>query len=133
MRKKLPDIRSSVTRKVPHVGEIEIYVIVGFYEPEILSSSGDVETTEDVEQPGEIFINVAKQGSTLGGLLDVIAIMMSMQLQFDVPWEKIARKMRNTNFEPCDANGKSIMHSIVIAVDELLKDRGSLPDKGHSL
>lgn len=131
-RKHLPDTRASVTRRIEHTPNMDIYVIVGFFEPIKLS----VAIPEDIvstEQPGEVFIKLAKEGNTLGGLCDVIGVMMSLMLQYNIPWERIARKIRYTNFEPTDHTGKSIAHAIVTAVDHILSERGSIPDKGWSL
>lgn len=128
-RQRLPETRASVTRKVEHTSNMDIYVIVGFFEP---STKGNP-NFDGVEQPGEVFIMLGKEGSTLGGLCDMIGVTMSLSLQYGVPWEKISRKMRNTNFEPTNSEGKSIMHSVVTAVDKILSDRGSIPDRGYGL
>lgn len=104
-RRHLPDTRRSLTQRIEHVGDLDIYVTVGFYD------DGD---------PGEVFIKIAKEGSTLAGLIDIIAVCMSLMLQFGVPWERVARKFRHTNFEPLNEKGKSIAHVIVVAVDELI-------------
>lgn len=50
--------------------------------------------------PGEVFIKMAKQGSTLSGLVDTIGILMSMSLQYGVPLEAITGKLRHMRFEP---------------------------------
>lgn len=50
--------------------------------------------------PGELFITGSKQGSTIGGLMDGIAILTSMALQYGVPLEAIVNKMKGTRFEP---------------------------------
>ena len=130
-RKHLPDSRAATVRRVVHTDDkdvhIDIYVIVGFFEPYTTESRKDPNL---VEQPGEVFIKLAKEGSTLGGMCDMLGITMSLMLQYGIPWSRIAIKMRNTNFDPVDGNGKSIAHSIVTAVDKILSDRGSLPDKG---
>ena len=63
----------------------EGYINVGFFE------DGKI---------GEVFIKVSKQGSTLNGLLDSVAIMTSMSLQYGVPLEVLAGKFKHTKFEP---------------------------------
>ena len=130
-RQRLPETRASVTHKIEHTNNMDIYVIVGFFDSHIpLDSKIDA---APVEQPGEVFIKVGKEGSTLGGLCDMIAVTISLSLQYNIPWDRIARKMRNTNFEPVNLEGKSIMHAVVTAVDKILSERGSIPDKGYSL
>jgi ribonucleoside-diphosphate reductase alpha chain len=54
----------------------------------------------DDGQPGEVFIKMAKQGSTMSGLVDTIAILISMALQYGVPVERLAEKFQDTRFEP---------------------------------
>lgn len=104
-RRHLPDTRPSLTSRIEHVGELDIYVTVGFYED---------------NTPGEVFIKIAKEGSTLAGLIDIIAVCMSLMLQYEVPWDRVSKKFRNTNFEPLNAEGKSIAHAIVTTVDRLI-------------
>jgi ribonucleoside-diphosphate reductase alpha chain len=105
-RKHLPETRHSVTRRVPHLTDLDIYVVVGFFED---------------GEPGEIFIKLGKEGSTLRGLLDIIGLLMSQALQYGISWEQISKNIRNTNFEPRDSDGFSIGHTVVLAVDEILK------------
>ena len=81
-RKRLPNTRPSVTDKIS-VGGHELYIIVGFY---------------DNMQPGEIFIKIAKQGSTMSGLVDGWAVLASMLLQSGWSWSLIANKMSNMRF-----------------------------------
>ena len=127
-RTHLPATRASITRRIEHVGDLDIYITVGFYEPQ-----RDLEAGTGIEQPGEVFIKIGKEGSTVGGLLDSVAVLMSLMLQYGVPWERIARKLRHTRFDPVNTEGKSIIHAVVSAVDEILSNRGSLPDRGCKL
>jgi ribonucleoside-diphosphate reductase alpha chain len=83
-RKRLPNTRQSITHKFSISGH-EGYVTVGLYED---------------GQPGEVFIKMAKQGSTISGLVDTIAILTSLALQYGVPVESLARKFEHTRFEP---------------------------------
>ncbi len=83
-RNKLPDERSAVTHKFSIAGH-EGYLTVGVYE------SG---------QPGEIFLRMAKEGSTVSGLMDTIATMTSMALQYGVPLQSLVDKFSHTRFEP---------------------------------
>jgi ribonucleoside-diphosphate reductase alpha chain len=83
-RRKLPDERKSITHKFS-IGGHEGYIIVGMYE----------EGT-----PGEVFIKMAKEGSTLSGFMDGLALSISVGLQYGVPLKAIVDKLTNTRFEP---------------------------------
>ena len=83
-REHLPDERRSITHKF-QVGDQEGYVTVGVY---------------DDGRPGEIFVKIAKEGSTVSGLMDAVALLTSVTLQYGVPIEDLARKLKNTRFEP---------------------------------
>ena len=83
-RKRLADTRQSITHKFSICGH-EGYITAGLYED---------------GTPGEVFIKMAKQGSTVSGLVDTIAILMSLALQYGVPVEQLARKFEHTRFEP---------------------------------
>jgi ribonucleoside-diphosphate reductase alpha chain len=83
-RRKLPDERKSITHKFS-VGGHEGYIIVGMY-------------AEGV--PGEIFIKMAKEGSTLSGFMDGVAVSISIGLQYGVPLKVLVDKLTNTRFEP---------------------------------
>ena len=83
-RERLPDERRSITHKF-QVGGQEGYITVGLYED---------------GRPGEIFIKMAKEGSTVSGLMDTVALLTSVALQYGVPLEDLTRKLRNTRFEP---------------------------------
>src|SRR6185295_20271408 len=83
-RERLPDTRRSVTHKF-EINQQEGYITVGFY---------------DDGRPGEVFVKIAKHGSTISGLVDTIAVLTSMALQYGVPVETLARKFAYTRFEP---------------------------------
>ena len=83
-RRKLPDERKSLTHKFS-IGGHEGYIIVGMYE-----EGG----------PGEIFIKMAKEGSTLSGFMDGVALSISIGLQYGVPLKVFADKLTNTRLEP---------------------------------
>jgi ribonucleoside-diphosphate reductase alpha chain len=84
-RVKLPDERPSITHKFS-VGGFESYLTVGFY--------------PDTKQPGETFITTAKEGSTISGLFDTIATLVSMCLQSGVPLKALVKKFKDVRFEP---------------------------------
>ncbi len=83
-RHKLSDERKSFTHKFS-VGGHEGYIIVGMY------AEG---------APGEIFIKMAKEGSTLSGFMDGMALSISIGLQYGVPLKALVDKLTNTRFEP---------------------------------
>ena len=83
-RRKLPDERRSITHKF-WLGGHEGYITVGMY---------------DDGTPGEIFIKMAKEGSTLSGLMDGFALSVSIGLQYGVPLKALVDKLMNTRFEP---------------------------------
>src|SRR5712692_8950569 len=83
-RRKLSDERKSVTHKFS-VGSHEGYLTVGMYEDGM---------------PGETFIKMSKEGSTLSGFMDGLAISISIGLQYGVPLKTFVDKLTNTRFEP---------------------------------
>jgi ribonucleoside-diphosphate reductase alpha chain len=83
-RRRLPETRQSITHKFSVAGH-EGYLTVGLYED---------------GQPGELFITMAKEGSTVGGLMDVIGTCTSMALQYGVPLITLVDKFRHARFEP---------------------------------
>jgi len=84
IRKKLADERAAITHKFVIAGH-EGYLTVGLYEN---------------NQPGEIFLRMAKEGSTVSGLMDTIATMTSISLQYGVPLRALVDKFSHTRFEP---------------------------------
>ncbi|HEX7153412.1 MAG TPA: vitamin B12-dependent ribonucleotide reductase [Thermoanaerobaculia bacterium] len=83
-RRKLPDERESITHKFS-IGGHEGYITVGKYED---------------GTPGEIFVTMAKEGSTISGLMDSFATMTSLALQHGVPLQLLVDKFTHTRFEP---------------------------------
>jgi ribonucleoside-diphosphate reductase alpha chain len=83
-RERLPDTRQSVTHKFS-VGGHEGYINVGLY-PD--------------GRPGELFITMAKEGSTVGGMMDAFGTAISLSLQYGVPLEVLVNKFAHTRFEP---------------------------------
>ncbi len=84
LRRRLPDTRNALTHKFDVAGH-EGYITVGLYED---------------GAPGEVFITMAKEGSTIGGLMDTIATLVSVSLQYGVPVESLVRKFEHVRFEP---------------------------------
>ena len=83
-RRKLADEREAFTHKFSIAGH-EGYLTVGSYED---------------GSPGEIFLRMAKEGSTISGLMDTIATMTSIALQYGVPLKALVDKFSHTRFEP---------------------------------
>jgi ribonucleoside-diphosphate reductase alpha chain len=84
VRRKLPDERRSLTHKFEIAG-FEGYITVGVYED---------------GSPGEIFVNMSKQGSTISGLMDAFATAISYALQYGVPLRFLVDKFAHMRFEP---------------------------------
>lgn len=84
MRRRLPDERAAITHKAT-IGGHEFYVTVGLY---------------DDGKPGEIFLHMAKEGSTISGLMDSFATAISISLQYGVPLEALIAKFSHMRFEP---------------------------------
>jgi ribonucleoside-diphosphate reductase alpha chain len=84
LRRKLPDERRSFTHKFDIAGH-EGYITAGMYED---------------GQPGEIFITMSKEGSTISGLMDSFATAISMALQYGVPLRVLVDKFSHMRFEP---------------------------------
>jgi len=83
-RRKLPAERMAIAHKFSIAGH-EGYVHVGMYED---------------GAPGEIFIKMNKEGSTLSGVMDTLALSLSMNLQYGVPLEVLCEKLVHSRFEP---------------------------------
>jgi ribonucleoside-diphosphate reductase alpha chain len=103
VRHKLQEERASITHKF-NIGGHEGYVTVGLY------PNGD---------PGELFVKMAKEGSTVSGLMDSFALAVSLALQHGVPLKVFCEKFAHTRFEPSGWSGnpdigyaKSIMDYI---------------------
>jgi len=84
VRRRMPDTRLSLTHKFEIAGH-EGYITVGMFED---------------QQPGELFVQMQKEGSTIGGLMDTIGALTSMALQYGVPLESMVRKFAHQRFEP---------------------------------
>ena len=88
-RRRLPDERQALTHHFA-VGGQEGYLTVGLYEEGV---------------PGEIFITMSKEGSTVSGLMDCFATAVSLALQYGVPLKVLCQKFSHTRFEPSGFTG----------------------------
>jgi len=96
VRRKLPDERVAITHKFSVEGQ-EGYVTVGLFED---------------GKPGELFITMAKEGSTLSGVMDAFATAVSLTLQYGVPLEFLVNKFSHVRFEPSGwTNNPQIPHA----------------------
>ena len=89
IRRRLPDERRALTHHFSIAGQ-EGYLTVGVYEDGL---------------PGEIFITMSKQGSTISGLMDSFATAVSLALQYGVPLEVLCSKFTHVRFEPSGWSG----------------------------
>ena len=88
-RRRLPEERAAITHKFSVSGH-EGYLTVGLY-PD--------------NTPGEIFVCMSKQGSTVSGLMDGVALLTSINLQYGVPLEVLVKKFKHSRFEPMGHSG----------------------------
>ena len=92
-RRRLPDERQAITHKFSIAGH-EGYITVGLYED---------------ETPGEVFITMSKEGSTISGIMDALATSVSLALQYGVPLKILTDKFTHMRFEPSGfTNNKDI-------------------------
>jgi ribonucleoside-diphosphate reductase alpha chain len=89
VRRKLPDTRTATTHHF-RIADYDGYITAGMYED---------------GSPGEVFMKMAKQGSTVSGLMDSLAICMSLALQYGVPLQTIADKLSHMRFDPSGFTG----------------------------
>ncbi len=108
-RRRLPDERRAVTHKYQVAGH-EGYITVGLY-PD--------------GQPGEIFLKMAKEGSTVSGLMDTLATMTSIALQYGVPLRDLVNKFTHVRFEPSGFTGNPEVPIAKSIVDYIFRWMGS--------
>jgi ribonucleoside-diphosphate reductase alpha chain len=101
--RKLPDTRHGITRKFTCGPEIYLTV----------NAAADGE-------PAEIFLKIAKQGSTVSGLMQAWAITLSAALQRGVPWSELREKYLDLRFEPNDHKYSSLIDAVARNIDELI-------------
>lgn len=104
-RHKLPEERAGITHKF-NIGGHEGYITVGMY-PD--------------GKPGEVFITMSKEGSTVSGLMDGLAILISMALQYNVPLELLCEKFIHTKFEPSGYTGNEDLPHATSILDYLFQ------------
>ncbi|MBC7546760.1 vitamin B12-dependent ribonucleotide reductase [Candidatus Saccharibacteria bacterium] len=105
VRRKLPRVRSSRTYKF-NIADLKGYFTVGQYED---------------GTPGEMFISVSKQGSTLSGLMDSFAISVSHGLQYGVPLKSYVKTLRGTSFAPSGITDDSEIRTASSITDYIVR------------
>ncbi len=114
-RERLPDTRQSLTHKFSIAGH-EGYLCVGLY-PD--------------GRPGEIFITMAKEGSTIGGIMDSFGTALSIALQYGVPLEVLVNKFSHTRFEPMGHTSNKDIRIAKSVVDYIARWMGLTFMSGH--
>jgi len=109
VRRKLPDERRSITHKFS-IGGHEGYITVGMYEDGL---------------PGEIFITMAKEGSTISGLMDSLATAISFNLQYGVPLKFLVDKFAHVRFEPSGWTGNQTIPYAKSIIDYIFRWLGA--------
>ncbi len=107
-RRRLPDDRTEVGRKFK-VGEYEGYIHVGLFED---------------GTPGDIFVDIAKEGTTLAGLMNSFMISVSLGLQYGVPLEVYVSKFSHMRFEPSGLTNDSDIRVAKSIVDYIFRWMG---------
>ncbi|MEA2676083.1 MAG: ribonucleoside-diphosphate reductase alpha chain [Chloroflexota bacterium] len=108
-RRRLPDERRALTHKFQVAGH-EGYITVGLY-PD--------------GTPGEIFLKMSKEGSTISGLMDTLATMTSLSLQYGVPLRDLVNKFAHARFEPAGFTGNPEIPIAKSVVDYIFRWMGS--------
>lgn len=114
-RRHMPNTRVSMTHKFEIAGH-EGYITVGLYE------NGD---------PGEVFVQMSKEGSTIGGLMDTVATLTSMALQYGVPLEGLVKKFAYQRFEPSGFTANPDIRNATSITDYVFRWLGCQFIKGY--
>jgi ribonucleoside-diphosphate reductase alpha chain len=109
VRRRMPRERESITHKFSIAGH-EGYITVGLYRD---------------GQPGEIFLKMAKEGSTVSGLMDTLATTISVALQYGVPLRDLVNKFAHVRFEPSGFTGNQEIPIAKSIVDYIFRWLGS--------
>jgi ribonucleoside-diphosphate reductase alpha chain len=104
-RRRLPEDRTEIGRKF-RVGEYEGYIHVGLYED---------------GSPGDIFVDIAKDGTTMAGLMNSLMIAVSMGLQYGVPPEVYVSKLSHMRFEPSGLTNDADIRNAKSIVDYIFR------------
>src|SRR5216117_165147 len=115
IRHRMPGTRMSLTHRFEIAGH-EGYITVGLYED---------------GQPGELFITMSKEGSTIGGLMDTVGTLTSIALQYGVPLESLVKKFAYQRFEPSGFTKNPDIRSATSITDYVFRWLGCQFIKGY--
>ena len=105
-RHKLPSVRYGLTLKDSRC-KFEYFVTVNFFED---------------RNPAEVFVRIAKEGSTVAGFVEALAITISIAWQYGVPWNVLYNKFLGQIFEPRDDENSSLVDAICKTIDKAIKE-----------
>ena len=115
---RFPDSRSGLTRKI-ECG-LDIYLTVN--------------PLPDGSGPGEVFVKLGKQGTTVSGLMNALAVTISAALQRGVPWNELRDKFLDSTFEPRTDEYTSLVDAVAKNIDEMMQElREQLDDQTGQL
>ena len=114
-RHRMPDTRMSLTHRFEIAGH-EGYITVGLFEDGM---------------PGELFVTMSKEGSTIGGLMDTVGTLTSIALQYGVPLESLVRKFAYQRFEPSGFTKNPDIRSATSITDYIFRWLGCQFIKGY--
>lgn len=117
VRNRMPLTRRAITHKFEVAGH-EGYLTVGFFE------NG---------QPGELFVQMAKEGSTIGGLMDTIGTLTSIALQYGVPLDTLVNKFQYQRFEPSGFTKNPDIRQATSVIDYVFRWLGSVQKQAEHL
>ncbi len=104
-RKRVAETREGVTRTVHDACGFKIYMNINFY-PD--------------GEPSELFLTVAKKGSVIGGFARTVAVLISVMLQYGIPWEVIYGKLEKMKFDPQNDKYTSLIDTIAQNMNEIV-------------
>jgi ribonucleoside-diphosphate reductase alpha chain len=114
-RHRMPDTRMSLTHRFEIAGH-EGYITVGLFEDGM---------------PGELFVTMSKEGSTIGGLMDTVGTLTSIALQYGVPLESLVKKFAYQRFEPSGFTKNPDIRSATSITDYVFRWLGCQFIKGY--
>lgn len=104
-REHVEQTRAGVVHKVPDACGFELYININFY------PNGE---------PSEVFLTIAKKGSIVGGFAKALAVLISVMLQYHIPWEVIYKKLSKMKFDPLNAEYTSLVDAIAQNINEIV-------------
>jgi ribonucleoside-diphosphate reductase alpha chain len=116
-RRRLPDDRASASAHKLSLGGHDLYMHVGYF---------------DGGMPGELFVRMARAGTTESCLLDALCQSVSIGLQYGVPLEKYLDKWTGTRFEPSGFTGAEDIRSATSPLDLIAKKLRKLPERAEA-